>query len=324
MRWMGKALVALALACPLGFAAQAQEKYPSRPVTIIVSFPAGGSVDLTARALAPSLERILGQPVIIQNRGGAAGAIGTRAAATAEPDGYTLTVATTQLSVLPAVDELYGRKPAFAREDFIPLARLSADPVLIVSNAERPWKNFKDLVDDAKRRPGEINYSSGGLYGGTHLPVEMFARAAGIRMQHIPTQGGGPAMTAALGNHVALLVSHPGVAKPHTDAGTMRALANMGAQRIAAFPDVPTLKELGYDVEYTLWQGIFAPAKTPEPILAVLRDALVKAGATPEFRTALQRAGSEPAFQDAATFTPWWKNQNDVLGAAVRAIGKAE
>jgi tripartite-type tricarboxylate transporter receptor subunit TctC len=316
-------LAALVMICA-GFSAQAQEQYPSRPITLVVPFPAGGSVDLTARAIAAPLEKILGQPIVIQNRGGAAGAIGTRAVAVADPDGYTLMASTTQVSVLPPVDEVFGRKPAFAREDFQPLARLSADPVLLAVNAQRPWKSFKELVEDAKKHPGTINYSHGGLYGATHLPVEMVLQAAGAKMQQIPTQGGGPAMTAALGNHVALLVAHPGVLKPHADAGTMRVLANLGDKRIAAFPDVPTMKELGYDVEYYLWQGLFAPAKTPEPVLKVLREAIAKAVETQDFKTALERAGSDPAYQDTQTFRAWWENQNKVLGTAVRAIGKVE
>ena len=313
-----------AFLCLFGEAAYAQDKYPSRPITIIVPFPAGGSVDLTARAIALPLEKILGQPVIVQNRGGAAGAIGTRAVAAAEPDGYTLLLATPHINVLPVVDDVFGRKPVFSRDQFMPIARLSADPVLLVVNSQRPWRAVKELVEGAKRNPGVINYSSGGLYGATHLPVEMFAQAAGIKMQHIPTQGGGPAMTAALGNHVALLVSHPGVAKPHTDAGTMRALANLGGVRVASFPDTPTLKELGYEVEYYLWMALFAPAKTPANIMSSLNEAVARAAASPEHREALQRAGSEPAYQDTTAFAAWWENQNKVLGAAVRAIGKVE
>jgi tripartite-type tricarboxylate transporter receptor subunit TctC len=323
MRTVRAILAAVLMSCAIS-TASAQEKYPSRPITLVVPFPAGGSVDLTARAIAAPLEKILGQAIVIQNRGGAAGAVGTRAVAVADPDGYTLMASTTQVSVLPPVDEVFGRKAAFSRDDFQPIARLSADPVFLAVNAQRPWKSVKELVADAKAHPGEINYSHGGLYGATHLPVEMFAQAAGIKMQQIPTQGGGPAMTAALGNHVALLVAHPGVLKPHSDAGTMRVLANLGDKRIAAFPDVPTLKELGYDVEYYLWQGLFAPAKTPEPVMKVLREAVAKAAETQEFKVALDRAGSEPAYQDTATFRAWWENQNKVMDAAVRGIGKVE
>jgi tripartite-type tricarboxylate transporter receptor subunit TctC len=323
MGWNTYITVALATLM-LGVPAHAQDKYPSRPITLVVPFPAGGSVDLTARAIAAPLEKILGQPVVIQNRSGAAGAVGTRAVATADPDGYTLMASTTQVSVLPPVDEVFGRKPAFTREDFQPIARLSADPVFLAVNAQRPWKTVKELVEDAKKHPGEINYSHGGLYGATHLPVEMFAQAAGVKMQQIPTQGGGPAMTAALGNHVALLVAHPGVLKPHADAGTMRVLASLGDKRIASFPNVATMKELGFNVEYYLWQGLFAPAKTPEAAMKVLREAVAKAVETDEFKTALSRAGSDPAYQDTATFRAWWAEQNKQMDAAVRAIGKVE
>jgi len=323
MRFVMKTVLLMA-ACVIGYGAQAQEKYPSRPITLVVPFPPGGSVDLTARAIAPGLQKVLGQPVVVQNRPGASGQLGTRAVAVAAPDGYTLLVSTTQISVLPAVDEVFGRQPAFAYDQFAPIARLSADPVMLVINAKRPWKTLQDLIDDAKKNPGKIDYSSGGLYGATHIPVEMFAQAAGIKMQHIPTQGGGPAMTAALGNHVALLVSHTGVAKPQTDSGAMRALVNFGDKRVSAYPDVPTLKESGLDVEYFLWQGLFAPAKTPEPVMKIIREAVEKAATSPEFKEMLARAGSDVAYQDTATFTKWWQNQNKVLSDAVRAIGKVE
>jgi len=323
MRFVMKAVLLMA-ACVIGYGAQAQEKYPTRPITLVAPFPPGGSVDLTARALAPLLQKVLGQPVVVQNRPGASGQLGTRAVAVAPPDGYTLLVSTSQITVLPAVDEVFGRARAFNYDQFTPIARLSADPVILVVNAKRPWKTLQDLIDDAKKNPAKIDYSSGGLYGVTHVPVEMFTQAAGIKLHHIPTQGGGPAMTAALGNHVALLVSHTGVAKPQTDSGAMRALANFGDKRVSAYPDVPTLKESGIDVEYFLWQGLFAPAKTPEPVLKILREAVEKVATSPEFKEMLARAGSDVAYQDAPAFTKWWQNQNKVLGDAVRAIGRVE
>ncbi len=302
----------------------ANDKYPSRQISLIVPYPAGGSVDLAARALASPLEKIVGQPVIVINRAGAAGAIGTRAVAIADPDGYTLMVGTTQVSVLPAIEELFDRTPPFTFDQFAPIARLSADPVMLVVNPQRGWNTLEDLIADAKKRPAAIEYSSGGLYGATHLPVEMFARAAGIKMLHVPTQGGGPAMTLALGNHVGLLVAHPGVAKPQTDSGRMRALANFGGQRVAAYPDVPTLKERGINVDYSLWMGLFAPAKTPQDVQAALRSAVGKAVDTQEFRQALERAGSAPAYQDADAFRAFARRQDLEMREVVKSIGRVQ
>lgn len=312
----------LSLACLAAAPVHAQEKYPSKPINVIIAYPPGGSVDLTARALAPALERIFRQPVLIQNRSGAGGAIGSQVAAIAPPDGYTMTVATTQLAVLPAVDDVMGKKPNFTRDQFAPIARISADPSLLFVNAERPWKTLKDLVDDAKKNPDTIIYSSGGLYGSTHLPIEMFLKATGTKMRHLPTSGGGPAMTAVLGNHAALLASHPGVSGPQVKAGKLRPLANWGAQRIATFPDVPTFKELGYDVDYYQWIGVFAPAKVPEAIIKVWREAIAQAVKEPDFLQAMERAGSGVHYQDADEFRIWWDKDSKAIEDAVRAIGK--
>jgi tripartite-type tricarboxylate transporter receptor subunit TctC len=320
-------LALAALACAgLGQAvpARAQDKYPSRPITVLIGFPPGGSVDLTARAIAPALERILGQPVVVQNRAGAAAAIGTQAAARAAPDGYTIAATTTQITVLPVVDEVFGRPPNFTRADFQPIARISADPVLLFVNAEQPWKSVKELVDDAKKRPGQIVYASGGLHGVTHLPVEMFLKAADIKMRHLPTAGGGPAMTAVLGNNAALLSSHPGVSGPQVKAGKLRPLASWGAERIPAFPDVPTFKELGYDIEYYLWQALFAPKGVPEPIVKTLREAVAKAVKEPDFLQAMEKAGAGVHYQDAPEFQKWWDEDSKRLEDIVRVIGKGE
>src|SRR5262249_42517587 len=154
----------LMLNCLFAAPARADEKFPSKPITILMGYPPGGSVDTTARALAPVLERILGQPVLVQNRPGAAALVGTQAVAHAAPDGYTITVATTQLSLLPAVDQVFGRPPTFTRDMFRPIALISADPSIIFANESQPWQTAQDLIADAKKRPGQIVYASGGLY----------------------------------------------------------------------------------------------------------------------------------------------------------------
>ena len=307
-----------------GLPAQAQDKYPSKPVTILLGYPPGGSTDTTARALAPVLERILGHPVVIQNRPGAAALVGTMQVANATPDGYTITVATTQLSLLPAVDGVFGRPPSFTREQFTPIALVSADPSVLFVNSSQPWKNFQELVDDAKKRPGQIVYASGGLYGTTHLAIEIVLKATGTKMRHLPTAGGGPALTAVLGNHAALLAAHPSVGGPQARAGTLRPIGTMGAKRVAAFPDLPTLKELGYDAQYYQWNGVFTQTKVPEPIITILRQALAKAVKDPEFIKAMDKVGSGIDYLDRDEFRPWWDADSRKTEETVRAIGKVQ
>ena len=320
-------VVTLGLLILMGFAGapvQAQDKYPSKPITILLGYPPGGSTDTTARALAPVLERILGQPVVIQNRPGAAALVGTMQVANATPDGYTITVATTQLSLLPAVDGVFGRPPSFTRDQFTPIALVSADPSVLFVNSSQPWKNFQELVDDAKKRPGQIVYASGGLYGTTHLAIEIVLKATGTRMRHLPTAGGGPALTAVLGNHAALLAAHPSVGGPQARAGTLRPIGTLGAKRVAAFPDLPTLKELGYDAQYYQWNGVFTQTKVPEPVITILRQAMAKAVKDPEFIKAMDKVGSGIDYLDRDEFRPWWDADSSKTEDTVRAIGKVQ
>jgi tripartite-type tricarboxylate transporter receptor subunit TctC len=317
-------ILALAVLLAAAGGAHAQDKYPMRPITILIGYPPGGSVDTTARALAPVLERLLGQPVLVQNRPGAAAVIGTHAVAHAAPDGYTITVATTQLALLPAVDRLFARPPTFTRDMFRPIARISADPSVIFANASQPWQTMQALVDDAKSRSGQIVYASGGLYGTTHLAIEIVLKATGTKMRHLPTTGGGPAMTAVLGNNAALLASHPAVSGPQARAGKLRPLGTMGSARVESFAEVPTLKELGYEAEYYQWNGVFAPAKVPDAIVNILREAVAKAAKDPEFLQAMARVGSGIAYQDTDEFRTWWDADSRKTEDTVRAIGKVQ
>src|SRR5688500_1303236 len=247
------ALVVLAAVLPVA----AQETYPSRPVTIVVPFPPGGIADVTARPLAAAMERLVKQPVVVTNKPGAGGGVGAQSVSIAKPDGYTLLLGLVSISLLPERDLLFGQKPAYTREQFVPIARLNADPPILAINAEMPWKTLKDFLDDARKRPGEITYASSGVYGASHVPMEMLLQAAGgLKLRHLPTTGGAPATTAVLGKHAQIWTSPPALALPHVKAGKMRVLATYGATRLASFPDTPTLKELGYDVEYYLWAGL--------------------------------------------------------------------
>ena len=237
-----------------------QEKYPDRPITIVAPFPPGGVADLTARPVAAALEKVLKNPVVVVNKTGAAGAVGMSFVANSKPDGYNLLMALSSISIIPEADKLFDRKPAYTMDQLIPIALISADPTIFVVNASRPWKTVKEFVDDAKKRPGEISYSSSGVYGTLHMAMEMLTHGAGIQLKHVPYSGAGPALTALLGGHVDTLASGPAVVIPHIKAGKLRPLAGWGAKRVASLPDVPTFKELGYDIEFYIWAGLFAPA----------------------------------------------------------------
>jgi tripartite-type tricarboxylate transporter receptor subunit TctC len=316
-------LVLLAVLVAAG-SVTAQEPFPSRPLQIVVPFPPGGVADLHARPIAPVLERILKQPIAVVNKSGAAGAVGMQFVATSQPDGYTLLLALSSISIIPEVDRLFARPPAYTRDQLAPIALLSADPTVLVVKASSPWKSMADLVADAKRRPGAITFSSSGVYGTLHMAMELLSHAAGIKLRHVPYAGGGPAVTALLGGHVDALASGPSVVIPHLKAGTLRTLAGWGDKRLAALPDVPTLKELGYEAEFYIWAGLFAPKGTPAPVMRALRDAARQAVADPEFKGAMAKLETPIHYLDAEEFQKFWDKDAQALAEGVKRVGRIE
>jgi tripartite-type tricarboxylate transporter receptor subunit TctC len=302
----------------------AQQPYPTRAITFVNPFPPGGAADVVGRPLAAMMEPLLKQPVVMETKAGAAGQVGAQYVANAKPDGYTLLVHIVSISGFAEVDKLFDRKPKFTRADFIPIARLTDGPLVLLVNDAQPYKTVKDLVDDAKQRPDGIVFSSSGLYGALHLPTALFMKAAGIQMRHLPTNGGGPALTAILGNNSQVLVSSIVAASGQIKAGKLRALACFGARRAASLPDVPTLKELGYDVEFSLWVGLFAPKGTPDPIIARLREATGQAATGEQFRTAIKNIGDEVAYLDQPEFAKFWDEDAKRVESAVHSIGRVQ
>jgi tripartite-type tricarboxylate transporter receptor subunit TctC len=301
------------------------QDFPARPVTILNAFPPGGANDLVTRPAATALEAIFKQPVVVETKAGAAGAVGAQVAASAKPDGYTLLSHNNGLAGYAAVDKLFDRQPKTTRADFIPLARLSADPVLLLVSEQTPWKTLEEFIADAKKTPEKIVYSSGGLYGASHLPVALIEKAFSVsRMRHLPTNGGGPAITAVLGNNAQMTTQTGQASYQHVKAGKMRALASFGEQRSKTLPDVPTLKEKGFDVIYYLWVGLFAPKGTPAPILSTLTAAIDKAGQSPQFTAAIANLGLEPTYQTAADFAKFWDEDAKRSDEAVNQIGKVQ
>jgi tripartite-type tricarboxylate transporter receptor subunit TctC len=318
---IGSAAAAVAVAAQPAFS---QEPYPARPVNIVNPFPPGGAVDIVARPLASVLEPILKQPLVIETKAGAAGQVGGQFAANAKPDGYTLLMHIVSISGFAEVDKLFGRPVKFTRDDFIPIARFIADPMVLVVNDRQPYKTLKEFVDDAKKRPNQLIFSSSGLYGALHLPTALFMKAAGVQMKHLPTAGGGPALTAILGNNSQVLVSSIAAANAQMKAGKLRPLACFGAQRAPALPDIPTMKELGYDIEFYLWVGLFAPKGTPTPIITTLRDASKKAASADAFRNAMKNLGQDVAYLDQAEFKAFWDADARRVEDSVRQIGKVD
>ena len=320
-----RSILGAAALAPLAGAARAQAAWPTRNIQMIVPFPPGGQGDLAARPVAAVFERLLGQPVIVENRGGAGGAVGNAAVARAEPDGYTLLMTLSSLAVLPEADRLFGRKPAYDVAQLDPIGRVLADPTLLAVPASTPWRTLAEFVAAAKAKPDQIPYGSSGPYGTLHVAMEMFAKAADLRLVHVPYRGAGPALNGLLGGQIQAIASAPGVLKPHVESGAIRVLANWGGARVPSFPDVATFRELGYsEVEFYIWAGLFAPRGVPPAVRTKLADALRRAMDEPEVLRTFEAAGSPPAYQDPEAFRRFVEADSARLIEATRKIGKVE
>ena len=315
----------LALALPvLVGAAWAQGSYPERPLSLIVPFPPGGVADTVARPLAEALARELRQPVVVENKVGAGGAIGIAAAAKAAADGYTMLLSLSSISILPEADAVLGRKPTFTLDQFAPIARITADPTVLVVRADSPWRTLAEFIAAMKERPGAYNYGSSGNYGTMHVPMELLKASAGFRIVHIPYAGAGPAVLALLGGQVDAIASGPSTVAQHVRAGKLRALAHWGDKPLVSMPEVPSLKHYGHAVQFAQWSALFMPAGTPPAVLQRLREAARKAAADPLVVATIGKAGSPIEYLDAPEFQTYWTADAKLMTDAVRRIGKLE
>jgi tripartite-type tricarboxylate transporter receptor subunit TctC len=305
-------------------AANAQDAYPSKAITMVNPFPPGGVVDIVGRPLAAMMEKSLKQPVVMVGRTGAGGAVGFASVAKAPPDGYTILMGLSSISIFPVSDRINGKTPPYELKDFAPIALVTADPTVLVVRTDSPYKTLKDFVDAAKATPGKINYSSSGVYGTLHVAMEIFANAAGLKLFHVPYQGGGPAVTALLGGQVEALASGPAAAIGQIRGGKMRALASWSDKRLELLPEIPTFKELGYDAEFYIWSGVFVPASTPLPIVSRLRAAVKEAATSAEFKTAMEKVSTPVSYLDAPEFQKYWDRDAARLKVALEKIGKVE
>jgi tripartite-type tricarboxylate transporter receptor subunit TctC len=318
-----RCLAAAAVFALFAGTAPAQD-YPSRQITMIVPFPPGGVADTVARPVAEAMSRHLRQPVVVENRAGAGGGVGMAAAAKAAPDGYTVLLALSSISIIPEADRLLKRAPMYELKQFVPIARFTADPTVLTVRADSPWKTAAEFIAAMKAKPTTFSYGSSGNYGTMHVPMEMLKNAAGFRLLHIPYTGAGPAIVALLGGQVDAVAAGPAAIVQHVRAGKLRALAHWGEGRLASLPDVPSLGELGYPVTFSQWSALFAPAATPEPVVAKLREAARGAAHDAKVQQVISGAGSPILYQDAPQLQQFWQQDAKKMIEAVRAIGRID
>ncbi|KXJ66738.1 Tat pathway signal protein [Achromobacter xylosoxidans] len=326
MKLRCKQVAAAALLCLSATAAMTVQAagYPERPVTLVVPFPPGGVADTIARPIAQALGDKLGQPIVIENKGGAGGAIGIGQAGRAKPDGYTLLMSLSSISILPAADRLLERKPAYQLDQFVPIARITADPTVLVVRADAPYKTLDEFLEAARKQGGKLSYGSSGIYGTMHVPMEMLQNAAGIKMMHVPFTGAGPAVQALVGGQVDALATGPSSVMQLIQAGRVRPLAHWGDGKLESLPQVPSLKSKGFDASFVQWSGIFALAGTPPAVIDKLRDAVKQIADDPAVQARIAGTGSPVQYLDAPAFDDYWKKDSASLEVAVKRIGKVE
>ncbi|OZI36863.1 ABC transporter substrate-binding protein [Bordetella genomosp. 5] len=295
------------------------ETWPSRPINLIVPFPAGGGADTLARLVSEPLMRDLGQTIIVENRPGAGGNIGSATASRAEPNGYTLAYATNGTQ---AINHWLYKTTGFSRDDFEPISRLTTIAAAVVVNPADPYRSLKDLLDAARDKPGMLTCGSAGNGTTSHLACEQLKQMAGVNIVHVPYKGGAAAMTDLMGGRLSLLIDvMPNVA-PQIKAQRLRALAVTTAERVASLPDVPTVAEAGVPgYAFFAWDALYAPKGTPAKVLDRLNAAVHKAMAEPEMRAQLEARGAQPAPTTREELRAFSNQEYERLGKVVRTAG---
>lgn len=300
----------------------AQESYPTRPVRIIVPFPAGGPIDPLFRSLAQFLAEPLGQQVLVENRPGATGTVGLSVCAKSPPDGYTLCgISSDSLSVLP---HLFSKLPYDPEKDFSPVAQIIYVRAILVANAQAPFNTFREMIAVAKAHPGKLNFGSFGEGGAAHQAIEIIKHATGTKITHVPYKGTGPAIQAAVAGEVDLALSTPLVVLPLIKAGRLKPLALPGEARMPILPEVPTYGELGIDLDLRSWFGLVGPAKIPGAIVSRLNREIAKVLGSPQYRDKfLVPLYYEAADSTAEEFAEFLKNSREKWGRQVADLLKA-
>ncbi len=315
------ATVAALAAALSALGAQAQD-YPAKAITITVPNPPGGMNQIHAQPLSAILEKLTNQPASVVNRPGAVAAAGTAFVANQPPDGHHILVTTPNLYLAIEKDKLYGVKSPYSLEQIELLALLSADPLILTTHPQLPVKTTKELIALAKSRPGELVYSTSGPFGITHTPLEMFATAAMVKFRHLPTTGGGPAITQALGGHAQITGGGPAAVITYINSGKLRAIGSWGVKPYPALPDVPTFKSQGLDIEAYLWVGLFTTKGVPPATLTKMRDLIRRAAGDAGFKQALEKANVVPDYREGAEFAKFFEVDYKRMAAVVKGIGK--
>ena len=300
------------------------QEFPTRPVTMVIPFPPGGVADTVGRPIADAMGRALKQPVVAENRSGAGGGIGFSHVAKSKPDGYTILMALSSVSVIPEADRILGKTPSYELNQLKPIARITADPTVLVVRADSPWKTYKEFVAAMRANPAKYNYGSSGNYGTMHVPMEQLKAAERFSITHIPYTGAGPAVVGLLSGQVDALATGPASIVGHIKSGRARALAHWGTGRLASLPDVPSFKELGIDAEFAQWAGVFAPAGTPDAVVNKLREAAKAAATDDKVKQIIGNTGSPIQFMDAADFQKYVDADAKRLAEVVKKIGKVQ
>jgi tripartite-type tricarboxylate transporter receptor subunit TctC len=285
------------------------EDYPSKPISVISPFAVGGMVDLVARAFAPVAEQYLGKPVVVVTKPGAAGALGYHYTAQAKPDGYTLCIGCSAQTQVIVGDVLTGKRPSFNIDDFVVLGRFCDTPNVFLVPYGSHWKTMRQVIDEVKANPNRYAFSSGGIYSTSHLPMEILMGELKLKLRHVPFQGGGPALNALIGGHVDFSAQSAGTSIGKIKAKQLRALAQFGEKRYVNYEDVPTFKELGYDVVYSAWFGLSAQKETPSPIVEKLRNLVKQVSSDPAFMDVIDKVGDQVNYADAETTKKNWDEE---------------
>ena len=317
IRLFGTALAAIALATPGLAAAQA---YPAKPLRMIVTFAAGGGTDVAARTVAPKLSEALGQPVVVENRAGANGAVGAEAGARSAPDGYTLVVGAA--GTLVVAPHLGAKLPFDTFKDFAPVSLLVTSPFIVTLHPSVQAGSIRELVALAKANPGRINYGSSGTGGAPQLAAELFKNTAGVNMVHVPYKGLGPAITDLLGGQIQAVFADVGLVSAHIQGGKLKGLAITSASRLPTLPDLPTVAESGIPgYAAGTWYGVLAPAGTPPAIVSRLSEELRKVLALPEVRASFASQGVSPAGNTPEQFSAFLRDEHAKWGKVIRDAG---
>ena len=300
--------------------AYAQSDYPNKPIRLVIGFPAGGSTDIVGRVVAQRLGERLGQTIVVDNRGGAGGTIGTDVASKAAPDGYTLTLGTT--STMAVAPSAYSKLSYDPIKSFSPISLVAVTPYLLVVNPQVPANSLAELVTLAKSQPDKLNFASAGNGSTTQLAMEMLNDVAGMKMTHVPYKGNADADFAILSNQAQVLFGSMPALLQHAKANKLRALAVGSPKRSPALPEIPTVAELGYPgFEVSLWLGVLAPAGTPKPIIDRLNKELVAIVATPDFKAAMEKNGADATSNTPEQFANLIQNEVSKYGNIVKKLG---